>query len=453
MLRPILTIFLAFLAPTMAGANTDLEQQQQTHEFTLDNGLKVIVREDHRAPVAVSQLWYKVGSSYEPPGKTGMSHALEHMMFKGSERLGPGQASRILNSLGAQENAFTSRDYTAYYQVLNRDQLAVALELEAERMRKLTLPEDEVMREMEVIKEERRLRTEDNPNALAYERFLTQAHFASPYAQPVIGWMHDLDRLTVDDLRQWYDLYYQPGNAILVIVGDVEIDEVRPMVERYFGPIPAGTAPEAKRPLELPGGGERQLSMHLDVRLPTLMLGFNVPSLTTVAQPWEAHALRLLEAVLDGGYSARLPSRLERGESVATSVSASYDGFARGDTLFMLSGIPNQAREVSLEKLEEALWTEIERIQSEPPERSELERVQAQMIADLVYDQDGISQQANRIGALEAVGLPWRLLDDDIETLQAITPEQISEVARRYLVRERLTRAHVLPVPAEEATQ
>nr|WP_223655900.1 pitrilysin family protein [Halopseudomonas nanhaiensis] len=437
----------------MAGANTDLEQQQQTHEFTLDNGLKVIVREDHRAPVAVSQLWYKVGSSYEPPGKTGMSHALEHMMFKGSERLGPGQASRILNSLGAQENAFTSRDYTAYYQVLNRDQLAVALELEAERMRKLTLPEDEVMREMEVIKEERRLRTEDNPNALAYERFLTQAHFASPYAQPVIGWMHDLDRLTVDDLRQWYDLYYQPGNAILVIVGDVEIDEVRPMVERYFGPIPAGTAPEAKRPLELPGGGERQLSMHLDVRLPTLMLGFNVPSLTTVAQPWEAHALRLLEAVLDGGYSARLPSRLERGESVATSVSASYDGFARGDTLFMLSGIPNQAREVSLEKLEEALWTEIERIQSEPPERSELERVQAQMIADLVYDQDGISQQANRIGALEAVGLPWRLLDDDIETLQAITPEQISEVARRYLVRERLTRAHVLPVPAEEATQ
>ncbi|SDT05838.1 zinc protease [Halopseudomonas xinjiangensis] len=451
MLRPILTIFLAFLAPAVIGATTELEQQQQTHEFTLDNGLKVIVREDHRAPVVVSQLWYKVGSSYEPPGKTGMSHALEHMMFKGSERLGPGQASRILNSLGAQENAFTSRDYTAYYQVLNRDQLAVALELEAERMRNLTLPEDEVMREMEVIKEERRLRTEDNPNALAFERFLTQAHFASPYAQPVIGWMHDLDRLTVADLRQWYDIYYQPGNAILVIVGDVEIDEVRTMVQRYFGPIPAGTAPEAKRPLELPGGGERELILHLDVRLPTLMMGFNVPSLTTVSQPWESHALRLLEAVLDGGFSARLPSRLERGEAVATSVSASYDAFARGDTLFMLSGIPNQARDVSLEQLEAALWEQIELIKQEPPAESELERVQAQLIAELVYDQDGISQQANRIGQLEAVGLPWTLLDDDIETLQAITPEQISEVARRYLVRERLTRSHVLPVPAEES--
>ena len=428
-------------------------EAQPTHEFVLDNGLKVIVREDHRAPVVVTQLWYKVGSSYESPGQTGLSHALEHMMFKGSERLGPGQASRILNSLGAQENAFTSRDYTAYYQVLNRDQLAVALELEAERMRNLTLPEDEVMREMEVIKEERRLRTDDNPNALAYERFLTQAHFASPYAQPVIGWMHDLDRLTVDDLRQWYDIHYQPGNAILVIVGDVIVDEVRPMVERYFGPIPAGSAPPAKRPLELPGGGERQLILHLDVRLPTLMLGFNVPSLTTAAKPWESHALRLLEAVLDGGYSARLPSRLEREQTVATSVSASYDAFARGDTLFMLSGIPNQARQVSLEKLEAALWEQIEAIKREPPQASELERVQAQLIADLVYDQDSVSQQANRIGALEAVGLPWTLLDEDIQTLQAITPEQISEVARRYLVRERMTRAHVLPAPAEENTQ
>ena len=450
MLRPILTIFLALLLPGMAGAQSQPEPQQQTHEFTLDNGLKVIVREDHRAPVVVSQLWYKVGSSYEPPGKTGMSHALEHMMFKGSERLGPGQASRILNSLGAEENAFTSRDYTAYYQVLNRDQLAVALELEAERMRGLTLPEDEVMREMEVIKEERRLRTDDNPSALAYERFLTQAYFASPYAQPVIGWMHDLDRLTVDDLRQWYDTYYQPGNAVLVIVGDVQLEEVKTLVKRYFGSIPAGDAPEAKRPLELPGGGERELTLKLDVQLPTLMMGFNVPSLTTAPQPWEAHALRLLEAVLDGGYSARLASRLERDESIATSVSANYDAFARGDSLFMLSGIPNQARNVSLDELEAALWEQIELIKREPPEPEELARVQAQLVASLVYDQDGISQQANRIGQLESVGLPWTLLDNDIETLQAITPEQISDVARRYLTRERLTRSHVLPATAEE---
>lgn len=443
LLHPV-SILLLMLG--LSGLLQAQEQRQTTHEFTLDNGLKVVVREDHRAPVVVSQLWYKVGSSHEPPGKTGMSHALEHMMFKGSENIAPGQASKILSSLGAQENAFTSRDYTAYYQVLSRDQLAVALELEAERMHLLSLPEDEVMREMQVIKEERRLRVDDNPNSLAYERFMTQAHMASPYAQPVIGWMHDLDRLTVADLRAWYERHYQPGNATLVIVGDVTLDEVRTLAERYFGPIPAGTVPEQKAPLELAGGAERSMRMELDVQLPSLIMGFNVPSLTTVEHAWEAHALRLLEAVLDGGYSARLASRLERAQSVATSVSASYSAFSRGDSLFLLSGVPNESRDVTLEQLEEALWEQIDELKAQPPSSEELNRVQSQLIASLVYEQDQISQQANRIGQLESIGLPWTLLDKDVETLEAITPEQVSDVARRYLTRERLTRAHVLPV-------
>lgn len=441
---PILSLLLGLAGLAQA------EQRQNTHEFTLDNGLKVIVREDHRAPVVVSQLWYKVGSADEPPGQTGISHALEHMMFKGSERLAPGQASRLLGSLGAQENAFTSRDYTAYYQILNRSQLPIALELEAERMHRLTLPEDEFIREMEVIKEERRLRVDDNPNGLAYERFITQAHMASPYGQPVIGWMHDIERLTIDDLRAWYQTHYQPGNATLVIVGDVELATVRPMIERYFGPIPAGPVPVQKVPRELPGGAERSMVLTLDVQLPSLLMGFNAPSLNTAENAWEVHALRLLDAVLSGGYSARLPSRLERAESIATSASSSYSGFTRGDSLFLLSGIPNQSRDISLEQLEAALWEEIERIKDEPPSEQELNRVQAQLIAGLVYEQDAISSQANRIGQLESVGLPWTLLDEDVQTLQSITPEQISDVARRYLVRERLTRAHVLPASQEE---
>lgn len=434
----------------LAGSIQASETRQPTHEFTLDNGLKVIVREDHRAPVVVSQLWYRVGSSYEPPGRTGMSHALEHMMFKGSERLAPGQASRLLSSLGAQENAFTSRDYTAYYQILSRDQLAIALELEAERMHGLTLPEDEFLREMEVIKEERRLRVEDNHNSLAYERFLTQAYMASPYAQPVIGWMHDLDRLTVGDLREWYRLHYQPGNAILVVVGDVQVDEVRHLAERYFGPLSNAPTTPPKAPLELPGGSERSLTLHLPVQMPSLLLGFNVPSLSTAAEAWEVHALRLLEGVLDGGYSARLASNLERAQSTATSASASYDGFTRGDTLFLLSGIPNQSRDVSLEQLEQALWQQIDELKQNPPSAEELNRVQSQMTAELVYAQDSISHQANQIGMLESIGLPWTLLDEDVAALEAITPEQVSEVAQRYLVPERLTRAHVLPVITEE---
>ncbi|MFN3582003.1 MAG: M16 family metallopeptidase [Pseudomonas sp.] len=451
MLRLKNTLSILLLACLASGTLAD-SPRQSTHEFTLANGLRVIVREDHRAPVVVSQLWYKVGSSHEPPGQTGISHALEHMMFKGSKSLEPGEASRVLRELGAEENAFTSRDYTAYYQVLGREQLAVALEMEADRMRTARLPEDEFIREMEVIKEERRLRVDDSPNSLAYERFFTQAHMASPYRQPVIGWMHDIERLTVADLRAWYDTYYQPGNAILVIVGDVTLEQAKPMVERFFAPIPAGPVPAEKLPLDIPGGAERQVSIEVDVQLPSLIMGFNVPSLNTVDEAWEVYALRLLSGVLDGGYSARLASRLERGTATATSASASYSAFNRGDSLFLLSGIPNQARNISLEDLERALWAEIDELKSNPPDSAELSRVKTQMIASQTYAQDSITHQANLIGRLESVGLPWTLLDEDTAALEAVTPEQISQVAQRYLTRERLTRAHVIPNRQEEPT-
>jgi zinc protease len=441
--------YLLLLLPLLAPL-AHAEARQPTHSYTLDNGLQVIIREDHRAPVVVSQVWYKVGGVDEPPGQTGLSHALEHMMFKGSEHLEPGQASHLLSSLGASENAMTNRDYTAYYQMLSRDQLPVALELEAERMHLLTLPEDEFVKEIEVIKEERRMRVDDNPNGLAYERFLAQAYTANPYGQPVIGWMHDIERMGIDDLRAWYQQHYVPSNAVLVIVGDVYPETVKPLVERYFGAVPAGDAPEVRKPLELPAPGERSMTLHLDLQLPTLLMGFNVPSLNTVSEPWEVHALRLLGAVLDGGYSARLPSRLERGDAVATSVGTSYDAFTRGDSLFIFSGIPNEARNIDLPQLEEAIWKEIDELKQNPPNADELARVQAQVVAGLVYAQDSIMAQANRIGELEVVGLPWELVDEDTAALQAITPEQISEVARKYLTRERYTRSYNLPL-AEEA--
>ena len=442
-------IFVLLTLPLLSFTAVANESRQPTHSYTLENGLKVIIREDHRAPVVVSQVWYKVGSSDEPPGQTGLSHALEHMMFKGSKNLEPGQASRLLGSLGASENAMTTRDYTAYYQILSRDQLPVALELEAERMHQLSLPEDEFLKEIEVIKEERRMRVDDNPNGLAYERFLTQAYMASPYGQPVIGWMHDLDRMQIEDLRAWYRAHYVPANATLVIVGDVYPETVKPLVERYFGAVPARTPVPIRTPLELPAGGERSLVQHLDVQLPTLMLGFNVPSLGTSAQPWEVHALRLLDAVLDGGHSARLASNLERGSNIATSVGTNYDPFSRGDSLFIISGIPNLSRNVDLAQLEQGVWEQIDAIKKTPPSAEELARVQAQLVAELVYSQDDINTQANRIGELESAGLSWELVDQDVEALKAITPEQISDVARRYLVRDRMTRTTVLPVAKE----
>ena len=423
---------------------------QPTHEFTLDNGLKVVVREDHRAPVVVSQIWYKVGSSYETPGQTGLSHALEHMMFKGSSKVGPGEASLILRDLGAEENAFTSDDYTAYYQVLARDRLNVALELEADRMASLRLPADEFSREIEVIKEERRLRTDDKPMGKAFERFKAMAYPASGYHTPTIGWMADLDRMKVEELRHWYQSWYVPNNATLVVVGDVTLDEVKTLAQRYFGAIPRRDTPPAKIPRELDEPGERQITLRVKTQLPSLMLAFNVPSFATAEDKRSVTALRLIAALLDGGYSARLPSQLERGEELISGGSSSYDAYTRGDTLFLLSATPNSQKKKTLADTEAGLWRLLDQLKTQAPSAEELERVRAQVIAGLVYERDSITSQASAIGILETVGLSWKMMDTELSDLQSVTPQDIQKAARTYFTRERLSVAHVLP---EENTQ
>ena len=434
-------LLLALCLPSLAGASS----APATHEFRLDNGLKLIVREDHRAPVVVSQLWYKVGSSYETPGKTGLSHALEHMMFKGSAKLGPGESSRVLRELGAEENAFTSDDYTAYYQVLASDRLSVAFELEADRLASLRLPPEEFKREIEVIKEERRLRTEDNPSAKAYERFQALAFPASGYHTPTIGWMADLERMTVEELRAWYETWYVPNNATLVVVGDVVPSEVHALAQRYFGSIAQRPAPQAQIPLELSTPGQRLLTLYLPTQLPSLMMGFNVPGLATSKAPREVHALRLIGALLDGGYSARLPSRLERGEELVSGAGSSYDAYTRGDSLFVLSATPNVQKGKTLTEVEAGLWRQLDDLKTTPPSAEELARVRAQVIAGLVYERDSITSQATTIGQLETVGLSWQLMDGELAELSAVTPSDIQQAARTYFTRDRLSVAHILP--------
>ncbi|NLO55263.1 MAG: insulinase family protein [Gammaproteobacteria bacterium] len=439
-LRYILLFFSSIvITPLMA---------QTTTEFSLDNGLKVIVREDHRAPVVVSQLWYKVGSSYEVPGSTGLAHALEHMMFKGSSKLGPGESSRILRELGAEENAFTSDDYTAYYQVIARDRLAVALEMEADRLASLTLPEDEFIREIEVIKEERRMRTDDRPSGLAYERFKALAYPASGYHIPTIGWMHDLDRMTIADLRNWHERWYAPNNATLVIVGDVQPEQVKTLVTRYFAKIPARPTPAAKQPLELAEPGQRSLTLYLKTQLPSLMMGFNVPSLASSDNPTEVHALRLIGALLDGGNSARLPAQLERQQELVAGASAWYDAFSRGDSLFVLSATPNVQKGKTLAQVEAGLWQQLKHLQDTPPSAAELARVRAQVLAAEVYAQDSITSQATQIGQLESVGLSWRIKDNDLAALEAVTPADIQAAAQKFFIPTRLTIAYIHPEEA-----
>ncbi len=426
-------------------ATASAAPSQPTHEFVLDNGLRVIVREDHRAPVVVSQVWYKVGSSYETPGQTGLSHALEHMMFKGSAKMGPGESSRVLRDLGAEENAFTSDDYTAYYQVLARDRLGVAMELEADRMASLRLPPEEFAREIEVIKEERRMRTDDRPSAKAFELFKAMAYPASGYHTPTIGWMADLERMKVEELRHWYESWYSPDNATLVVVGDVSADEVKAMAQRWFGPVPKRVTPAAKIPLELASPGERKITLHVRTQLPSLMYAFNVPGLATAQNPRDVQALRLISALLDGGYSARMSTRLERGSETVTSASARYNPFVRGDSLFMLTATPNAQKKKTLADAEQGIWGLLDELKQKPPSAEELERVRAQVIASLVYDRDSISSQATTIGMLETVGLSWKLMDTELEDLKGVTPADIQNAARTYFTRDRLSVAHVLP--------
>ncbi|MET0118762.1 MAG: pitrilysin family protein [Sedimenticola sp.] len=419
--------------------------QGEVHEFRLDNGMKVIVKEDHRAPIAVSQVWYKVGSSYEPDGVTGVSHVLEHMMFKGTANHPPGEFSRIIAANGGDENAFTGRDYTAYYQKMSADRLEVSFELEADRMRNLTLPDDEFVKELEVVKEERRLRTEDKPTSLTYEQFSALAYNSLPYGNPVIGWMNDLNNMKVDDLREWYRLWYAPNNATLVVVGDVEPNQVHEMAKKYFGPLKAEQTPATKPLREPPQRGMARSVVKVPAKEPYLIMGYKTPVLKTLDEAWEGYALEVLVAILDGGDSARLSRNLVRGSEIAVSAGASYSAFSRLPGMLVMDGTP--AKGTSMQQLEEALIGEVERIKREPVSQQELDRVKAQVVAEQIYDLDSVYYQAMQIGILETIGLGWPLLEQYADKIKAVTAEQVQAVANKYLNRDQLTVTVLEPLP------
>lgn len=437
----------SFFAAVLLLASQGSLAESRVHEAMLDNGLKVIVKEDHRAPIVVSQVWYKVGSSYEPDGITGVSHVLEHMMFKGTEKYGPGKFSRIISANGGEDNAFTGRDYTAYYQKLAKDRLEVSFELEADRMRNLTLPADEFAKEVEVVKEERRLRTEDKPTSLTYEQFNALAYRSLPYANPVIGWMNDLDHLEVEDLQSWYRRWYAPNNATLVVVGDVDQKQVMLLAKRYFGGLKPEKIPQLKPLREPPQRGEVRAVVRTPAKEPYLIMGYKTPVLATAKEEWEPYALDMLSAVLDGGNSARFSRNLIRGKEIAVSAGAGYSPFSRLSGMMSLSGTP--AKGHTMEELEEGLKNEIELVKRELVTDQELDRVRAQVVAEQVYELDSVFYQAMQIGILETVGLDWRLLDEYVEHLKRVTPEQVRDVARKYLVDDHLTVTWLEPLPME----
>ncbi len=417
------------------------------HEYKLENGLKLIVKEDHRAPIMVSQVWYKVGSSYEHDGITGVSHVLEHMMFKGTKAVPSGEFSQIIAENGGSENAFTSQDYTAYFQTMEKSRLPVSFELEADRMRNLTIPDEEFLKEVQVVMEERRMRTEDNPQSLTYEQFNATAYASSPYRLPVIGWMDDLENLQVGDLRDWYQKWYAPNNATLVVVGDVDPEDVYAQAKKYFGPLKPSEISPAKPRLEIAQRGRKEIKVEAPAKLPYLMMGYKTPVVLTAEQSWEPYALEVLAGILDGGDGARLASELVRGKAVAASAGAGYDGHDRMDSLFLLSGTPSNGHTVK--DLEKALTEQVQRLRESSAEAEELDRVKAQLRADKVYEQDSIFYQAMQIGILETVGLSWKDAERYLERIEAVTAEQVRAVANKYLVPDRLTVAELVPQPID----
>ncbi|PIE83566.1 MAG: peptidase M16 [Candidatus Contendobacter odensis] len=418
------------------------------HEFILDNGLKVLVREDHRAPVVVSQIWYKVGSSYEPNSLTGISHLLEHMMFKGTPNVPSNQFSRMIAANGGSENAFTSRDYTAYFQTLEKDRLALSFRLEADRMRHLLLNPDDIKKEIQVVAEERRLRTEDRPEALTSERFQAAAYITSPYRNPVIGWMQTIETITPEDLRNWYQRWYAPNNATLVVVGDVNPDGVYQLAKKYFGALPAGKLTPPRVAQELPQHGEQRIIVKTPAEVPYIMLGYKVPTLKTAQASWEPYALAILDGILDGGNSSRISRNLIRGSQVAAAAGTSYDLSARLQGLYVLTANPAPAR--STAEVEQALRAEVAKLRESLVSSEELARVVAQITASEVYQQDSMFYQGMRLGILETVGLGWRKIDDYVRGIQAVTPEQVNQVAQKYLIDDRLTVATLEPLPLNQ---
>lgn len=427
------------------------DENMRIHDTTLDNGLRVIVQEDHRAPVVVSMVMYKVGSIDEPKGITGISHVLEHMMFQGTERLKPNEFSRIIAEQGGRENAFTSYDYTGYFQMLEKSRLPISFELEADRMANLRLREEEFKKEVQVVMEERRLRTEDRPESLVYERLTREAYRVHPYSQPIIGSFEDLRSITLEDLRDWYHLFYRPNNAVVVVVGDVDNGEVVALAKKYFGPIPGRDLTRPPIPSEPLQKEMRQTVVRVPAQVPYLLMGYHVPvheqpaAIAADMEPWEPYALMVLAGVLDGGQSARLERELVREKRIAASVSADYDPIARDPTLMLFSGVPATGHTTA--ELEQALRAQIERLKKEVPTEAELDRVKAQVVAGDVFQRDSMYYQAMQLGQLAMTGLDLNRLAERVERLNAVTAEQVRTVANKYLKDTNLTVTTLDPLP------
>jgi zinc protease len=432
-------------APTAPAMARSADQAQQ---FQLANGMTLIVKPDRRAPTVAHMVWLRVGSMDEVDGTSGVAHALEHMMFKGSATVPAGEFSRRVAALGGRENAFTGRDYTGYYQQIPSDKLEDVMRLESDRFAHNQWPDDEFTRELEVVKEERRLRTDDAPRAQLYEAMSAVTFMASPYRRPIVGWMSDLEALTAQDVRDFYQRWYVPANAAVVVAGDVDVAQVKRLAERYYGAIAARPVPGRKPRIEPVQSGIRRLDFKASAEQSYVAMAFKVPKLEQLDQSDDALALTVLSAVLDGYPGARLERALTQGsDRVADSAGASNGLLGRGPQLFMLDGVPAPGK--TTEQLEAALREQVARVAREGVSEAELNRVKTQWVASEVYKLDSVFNQARELGSNWVGGFPLDLSAQLIARLRQVTAAQVQSVAARYFSDDQLTVGVLRPQPLD----
>jgi zinc protease len=430
----MLTLLLAFFLST-----STFGQPMNVTEKVLPNGLKVLLKEEHKAPVVTFQVWYKVGSRNEYLGKTGLSHMLEHMMFKGTKKYGPKTFSQMVQRNGGNDNAFTSHDYTAYFENFASDRLAISLDLESDRMQNLLLDPKEFLSERDVVKEERRMRTEDDPVNAMVEQMMSVAFSAHPYQWPVIGWMADINSFTRDDLVKHYRMYYAPNNATIVVVGDFDTKKLLAQIEQSFGRIPAGPEVPKVAAVEPKHAGERRVIVKRKAELPAVFAGYSVPTV----KDRDSFALEVLQNILSSGKSSRLYKSLVYDKQIALYAGGDYDNVSADPNLFYVyAGVmPGK----TTDEVEQSLSVEIDRFKNEPVSDDELQKAKNQVQASFIMSQDSIFYQAMLLGQFESVA-SWRLLESYVDNIRAVSKEDVMRVAKEYFSDDNRTVGILVPV-------
>ncbi len=436
--------FLIVLCFLVVGATVASGQDLKVTEKVLPNGLKVLLKEEHKSPVVTFQVWYRVGSRNERLGKTGMSHLLEHMMFKGAKKYGPKQFSQTVQRNGGNDNAFTSKDYTAYFENIAADRLEIAMDLESDRMQNLLLDPKEFLSERDVVKEERRMRYEDDPTQTMVEQMMATAFSAHPYQWPVIGWMADIGNITRDDLEKHYRTYYAPNNATVVVVGDFDTKKTLALVEKYFGSIPRGPEIPKVGAVEPKQLGEKRVKVKQEAELPAIYAGYKVPTQTNK----DSYALNVLQGILSSGKSSRLYRSLVYEKQIALYAGGDYDDISTDPNLFYVyAGVmPGK----SPDEVEKALYAEIDRFKNEPVTDEELQKAKNQAEATFIMSQDSVFYQAMLLGQYETVA-NWRLLAAYLDGIRAVKKEDIERVAKQYFTEDNRTVGILVPVKSKKS--